>query len=69
MKYKEKQSVKKTTVQELLKEIEELEKKLRKLNVDRHVKEMKNTREGRNIRKRIAIVATFLKEKQFIKTT
>jgi ribosomal protein L29 len=66
MKYKEKQNLKKTTAQDLLSEVRGLEEKLKKIRVDRHVKQMKNLREGKNIRKRIAVLLTLIKEKQLI---
>ncbi|HCM82414.1 MAG: hypothetical protein UW37_C0009G0012 [Candidatus Gottesmanbacteria bacterium GW2011_GWA2_44_17] len=64
MKYKEKQNLKKTSVPELLKEAEKLEEQQRKIRVDRYTKQMKNSREGKNIRKKIAVILTFIKEKE-----
>lgn len=64
MKYKDKQNAQKTTAQDLIKEVAGLEDKLKKIRVDRHVKQIKNSREGKNIRKKIAILLTYIKEKQ-----
>jgi len=64
MKYKEKQNFIKTNVLELVKEVDSLEEKLKKLKVERHVKQMKNSREGRTIQKRIAVLKTFINQKQ-----
>jgi ribosomal protein L29 len=64
MKYKEKQNYNKTSIPELVKEVENLQGKLKKLTVDRHVKQLKNSREGRGMKKRIAVFKTFIKEKQ-----
>ena len=69
MKYKEKQNVVKTNIQELVKEVVVLQEKLKKLKIDRHVKQMKNSREGREIQKRIAILKTFIQEKQLASQT
>ena len=66
MKYKEKQNFIKTSIQELTKEVVSLEEKLKKLKIDRHVKQMKNSREGRTIRKKIAVLKTFIKQKQLV---
>jgi ribosomal protein L29 len=64
MKFKEKQNFIKTNAQELAKEVSLLEEKLKKLKVERHVKQMKNSREGRTIQKRIAVLKTFIHQKQ-----
>jgi len=64
MKYKEKQNFIKTNIQDLSKEVENLEEKLKKIKVDRYTKQMKNSREGRTIQKRIAVIKTFIKQKQ-----
>jgi len=64
MKYKEKQDRKKMSIQEITKEVDGLEETLKKIRIDRYTKQMKNSREGKNIRKRIAVLLTFLKEKQ-----
>ena len=64
MKYKEKQNFIKTPVQELAKEVSLLEEKLKKIKVERYVKQMKNSREGRTIQKRIAVLKTFINQKQ-----
>ena len=69
MKYKEKQNFIKTNVLELVKEVDSLEEKLKKLKVERHVKQMKNSREGRTIQKKIAVLKTFIQQKQLISET
>jgi ribosomal protein L29 len=69
MKYKEKQNFVKTNVLELVKEVESLEEKLKKIKVERHVKQMKNSREGRIIQKKIAVLKTFIQQKQLISET
>ena len=66
MKYKEKQDRKKMSVQDITKEVDTLEETLKKIRIDRYTKQMKNSREGKNIRKRIAVLLTFLKEKQLL---
>lgn len=66
MKYKEKQNMRKTDIRDLLKEVERLEETLKKIRLDRYVKQMKNSREGKNIRKRIAVLLTYIKEKQLV---
>jgi ribosomal protein L29 len=66
MKYKDKQNARKTSIQDLLHEVEVLEEKLRKIRTDRHVKQMKNSREGKNIQKKIAVLLTYIKEKQLV---
>lgn len=62
MKTKEKQTLRKTPVSELVGQVGELEKTLRKMNVDRYTKETKNSRERKLIRKKIAVMKTFVKE-------
>ena len=64
MKQKEKHNAKQSRTQELIKEVEGLTEKLKKFQLDRHVKQVKNSREGKNIRKRIAVLLTFIKEKR-----
>jgi ribosomal protein L29 len=64
MKYKEKQDIKKMSIQDIVKEVDALEQTLKKIRVDRYTKQMKNSREGKNIQKRIAVLLTFQKEKQ-----
>jgi len=64
MKLKEKQNLKKTSTSDLLKEIEGLENTLKKMKIERYSKEMKNSREGRVIKKNIAIRLTYVKEQQ-----
>ena len=66
MKQKDKQNYSKTGIQELKKEIESLEDTLKKLRIDRYVKQMKNSREGKMIRKKIAVLKTFIQQKQLI---
>jgi len=64
MKYKEKQDIKKMSIQDIVKEVDALEQTLKKIRIERYTKQMKNSREGKNIRKRIAVLLTFQKEKQ-----
>jgi ribosomal protein L29 len=64
MKLKEKQNLKKTSISDLLKEVEGLENTLKKMKIERYSKEMKNSRGGRTIKKNIAIRLTYVKEQQ-----
>jgi len=66
MKYKEKQDIKKMSIQDIVKEVDALEQTLKKIRIERYTKQMKNSREGKNIRKRIAVLLTFQKEKQLL---
>jgi ribosomal protein L29 len=63
MKYKEKQNYSKSTLQELTKEVESLESTLKKINIERYVKQIKNSREVRIIRQKIAIIKTYMTQK------
>jgi len=64
MKYKDKQNYSKTNIQELIKEVLGLEEKVKKLKLDRYVKQVKNSREGRNMQRKIAVLKTYIKQKQ-----
>ena len=64
MKYKEKQNFIKTNMPDLVKEVASLQEKLKRLKIDLYVKQMKNSREGRGIQKRIAILKTYITQKQ-----
>ena len=66
MKYKEKQDRKKMSIQDIAKEVDGLRETLKKIRIDRYTKQIKNSREGKNIRKRIAVLLTFQKEKQLL---
>lgn len=66
MKKIKKQEGKLTSLSDSLNEVRELQKKLRKIRIDRYTKEMKNTREAKTIRKRIAVLLTHMKEGELI---
>jgi ribosomal protein L29 len=61
MKKKDKEQLHRMTPEELRKERDQLQKKVRDFTVNRSVKTIKNVREGREMRKRIAVIQTFLR--------
>ncbi len=52
--------------EELVKELGALEITLRSLRLDRYTKQTKNTREGRQLRKKIAVIQTFMRQKELV---
>lgn len=60
MKTKDKESIASQSKEELAKEATNLKAKLLTLKLDRFTKQMKNTREAREIRKKIAVIETFM---------
>ncbi len=66
MKTKEKQTLRKTAPAELSAQIGDLEKSLGKMRIDRYTKETKNTRERKTMRKKIAVMKTFIKEQSAV---
>lgn len=64
MKKKEKASLHGMTVDELGKRIKEMQDKLVSYNVDRYTKQSKNLREGKMLRKHIAILKTLVRQKE-----
>jgi len=64
MKQKDKQIMQKMSISELQKEVADLRVQWKKIRGERFVKEMKNSRESKTIRNKIAIVLTYMKEKQ-----
>ncbi len=63
MKTKDKKSIANESKDVLVKEVLTLKDKLATLRLDRFTKQMKNTREGREIRKKIAVIQTFITAK------
>ena len=63
MKKKEKISLSHASKEELEKEVNALRAKSTSLRLDRYTKQMKNTRERRQLRKKIAILQTFIRQK------
>jgi len=66
MKQKEKINYAKSTVQELRKEIGDTEGTLKKMLVDRYVKETKNPRIRKVMKKKIAVLKTMIQQKQLV---
>lgn len=64
MKTKEKKSLVHQSKEELVKETAQLKGKLTTIRLDRFTKQMKNTREAREIRKKIAVMETFIRQKE-----
>ena len=64
MKKKEKTSLSHASKEELEKEVVALRAKSTSLQLDRYTKQMKNTRERRQLRKKIAIMQTFIRQKE-----
>jgi len=64
MKKKDKEHIRTMKSEDLQSERNQLQKKLRDFTVHRTVKSVKNVREGRELRKRIAVVETVIREKE-----
>ncbi|MBI5449158.1 hypothetical protein HY948_02465 [Candidatus Gottesmanbacteria bacterium] len=64
MKTKEKQALYSANQSELQKEADSTEAKLAQAMVSRFTKPSKNTREVRSLHRRLAVVRTFLREKE-----
>lgn len=64
MKKKDKASVQTMTKEELGKYIKELEQKLITFRLDRYTKQVKNVREGKLIRHKLAVAHTILNQKE-----
>jgi ribosomal protein L29 len=64
MKKKDIQSMRQMKQEELVKAMSETKDKLAKMLIDRYSKQSKNIREGRELRKKIAIASTILREKE-----
>ncbi len=64
MKKKEKTSLIHASKEELKKQINELQAKLRVIRLDRYTKQLKNTRELREIRRKIAVMQTYIHQKE-----
>ena len=63
MKLKEKQSFASQSKEELHKEAMSIQVKLSGFTIDRFTKQMKNSREARELRKRLAVINTFITAK------
>ncbi len=66
MKKKEKTSLSHASKEELEKEVSALRAKSTSLRLERYTKQMKNTRERRQLRKKIAIMQTFIRQKELV---
>lgn len=64
MKTKEKKSLAHQSKEELVKEITALKGKITTIRLDRFTKQMKNSRETREMRKKIAVMETFIRQKE-----
>ncbi|MBI2404859.1 50S ribosomal protein L29 [Candidatus Gottesmanbacteria bacterium] len=64
MKKKEKTTLAALSREDAIKELALLKKKLATMRLERFTKQMKNTREGRQIRKKIAVIQTFMRQKE-----
>lgn len=64
MKKKDRQNYHALSANELLKKIAELEGKVATILVSRYTKPSKNSRETKNLKKSIAVLKTFKKEKE-----
>lgn len=64
MKKKEKTNISGMTKEELISAAVEIKDKLAKIYLDRTTTQVRNTRETRNLRKRQAVILTFLKNKE-----
>jgi len=53
-------------IEELTKNLTELQGKLRTFLHTQNTKQLKNTREGRNIKRKIAVIKTILHQKEFV---
>jgi ribosomal protein L29 len=69
MKTKEKTSTRNMTVGELAKFIAEGEKKLAQYKINRYSKQSKNVREGRSIKRSLAVAKTIMHEKEITHET
>lgn len=69
MKKKEKTSVATMSREEATKELGVLQKKLGAMRLARFTKQQRNTREGREMRKKIAVIQTFLRQKELLLET
>lgn len=63
MKTKDKKSLSSQTKEELVKEVTDLKSKLVTMKLERFTKQMKNTREAREMRKKIAVIKTYITAK------
>lgn len=68
MKQKDKQIMQKMSILELQKEVANLRVQWKKIQGERFVKEIKNSRKSKTIRNTIAILLTYMKEKQIQST-
>ena len=66
MKKKEKQSLQQMTKEELVKVLVDAEMALALGQKDRYSKQSKNRREGKILRKKVAIVQTLLRQKELV---
>ena len=64
MKKKEKESLRSQTIEQLRKQVAELQQKLASTQASRYTKPSKNVREVRVVRKKIATMLTLMKEKE-----
>lgn len=64
MKQKEKQTIRNMKVAELRQEVIATEKQWKKWRIDRYVKEMKNSRQAKQMRKKIAYLLTCIREQE-----
>ncbi|MFC1626605.1 50S ribosomal protein L29 [Patescibacteria group bacterium] len=68
MKKKEKESLRSLSVDEMRKQMQEMYQKLASLRSSRYTKPSKNVREQKDIKKRIAVIQTVIKETQLYET-
>jgi len=65
MKYKEKSQLQNASVEDLLESVKGAEKQLAQLKLDRFTKQIKNLREMRTLRRKIAVMKTILTAKVY----
>lgn len=64
MKKKERVAYLNSTMEELHKHLTNTESALVHWSIDRHTKQMKNSREKSNMKKKIAVLKTFIRQKE-----
>ena len=64
MKKKDKNAIAEMSKEELGKHIAETRSKLSQLSVSRYTKQVKNVRETKNLRRRLAVMLTFQRQKE-----
>ncbi len=69
MKRKDKEQFKTLSLSELRKTLQDMEEKLKIWSVERRVKQVKNVREVAELRRKIAVALTIIREKELYEQT